>query len=268
MITFRSLKKNCYFSLIFFIIILTMSSCISKKNIQTPPNFFKDKKSIAVLWLCDKDQKTLLFYKIGQQFLVDRLATEYFIKDIKNKLYSIDLEPLIKKNYLDLYQKALLLKKFNVKVSDKPYFSNKLSRIKTIKEHLISFFETFMYYGHKIMLAHDYSPPHPKIYDFKQIGKDLNVDYLMVMDVMALGVARQYARFIPSTSPKGYTIIFTYIVDAKTNNIIAQHYSCKYETPSGKWNEPPEYENIINSVYLSLEKSINESFYTIFKKLP
>ena len=84
-------------------------------------------------------------------------------------------------------------------------------------------------------------------YDYKPITDDLQVDYLLVLEIIRFGVARHYYGFIPTGNPAGWVALRSSFIDARTNELIAQQFSNINEPVSKEWDQPPDYNEVVNA---------------------
>lgn len=89
--------------------------------------------------------------------------------------------------------------------------------------------------------------------DFSSFKQKYNVDKLLVIEVQALGISRDYASYIPTGDPKSQLVGKGYLVNLATNAY--EWYQPIHETKSSddKWDEPPNYPGLTNAYFQTIE---------------
>ena len=91
--------------------------------------------------------------------------------------------------------------------------------------------------------------------DFSSLRSELGVDYLLTLTVARLGVARAYHGFIPMSDPRAIFEIDGQVVDLATNKLVWYKRIATSSSPSGQWDEPPDFPGLTNSFYVALENA-------------
>lgn len=89
--------------------------------------------------------------------------------------------------------------------------------------------------------------------DFSSFKQKYNLDKLLVIEVQALGISRDYSSYIPTGDPKSQFIGKGYLVNLATNAY--EWYQPIRETKSSddKWDEPPNYPGLTNAYFQTIE---------------
>ena len=107
----------------------------------------------------------------------------------------------------------------------------------------------------KIDTLPDFSAKGPNIAtkDFSSLQKKHNIDKLLVVDITALGMSRNYSAYIPTSDPKGLLQGLGYLVNL--NNNTYEWYLPVYITKSadGAWDESPSFPGLTNAYFQALE---------------
>lgn len=107
----------------------------------------------------------------------------------------------------------------------------------------------------------EFADPDPKdeIYfadrDFRQLRGEFGVDYLLMLTVTRMGVARAYHGFIPMADPRAIFEMRGQAVDLSSNRLLWNQHIAAASSPSGAWDEPPEFPGLTNSFYVALENA-------------
>ncbi len=89
--------------------------------------------------------------------------------------------------------------------------------------------------------------------DFSSIQKKYNIDKLVVINVAAIGVWRNYAAYIPNGDPKGTLKGAGYMVNLK-NNVYEWYLPVDInKSADGTWDEPPKFPGLTNAYFQALE---------------
>jgi len=220
-----------------FLGLILVSGCVSipLKEIKVPSNFMAKKGKIGIIWVKKDEKPTADFYQTGGQGLLDIAVNNLIATTLRQCLQKEELAPLIKKFYLNPFGEGFSLEGFEVKTIDSGYDLKK----------------------------------YKKISDQRQIAKEIEVDYLIILEILSFGIGRSYALgIIPTIQPQGLTNLRCYLIDSSSDEIIAQHISKNLESSQGEWDEPPEYPNLMKAMLASFEKSIDECFLAFFGRLP
>jgi len=91
--------------------------------------------------------------------------------------------------------------------------------------------------------------------DFTSLKARYGVDKLLVIDVRALGVTRNYANYFPAGDPRAFVRGTAYIVDLNTNALDWYVPLDTFRTASGKWDEEPSFPGLTNAYFQVVEAS-------------
>jgi hypothetical protein len=89
--------------------------------------------------------------------------------------------------------------------------------------------------------------------DFSSLGRQYNIDHLVVIDISQVGFERMYSSYIPASDPKGAVTGLGYEVNLKTN---AYEWYAPVNirvSAEGKWDEPPKFPGLTNAYFQALE---------------
>jgi hypothetical protein len=91
-------------------------------------------------------------------------------------------------------------------------------------------------------------------------------DLLLLIQLNAIGVQRNYFGFIPTSDPKGYCALEGQLIDVKNNNKVLWRYATSLTQPiTGPWKQPPTYPNVTDSIETATEvvqKELMDSFFS------
>jgi hypothetical protein len=111
------------------------------------------------------------------------------------------------------------------------------------------------------------SPGGPR-FDLSTVSTE-PVDYVLVLEVLAFGAGRSYTvNGVPVSPAWGESAVAGYFVEAKANHWLWQDMEVIRQGASGDWDEPSEYPTLTRAVLASLERSINQMFFSLFGRAP
>ena len=267
--------KLYFWFLLAISISLLVGGCASKfQNILPPDDFLKKKNaSIGLIWTSQANihypagpEYTAKHYMMGSQGLLDVAIARSFSNKLVKVLSEVKLKDLMREHYFNVFQRAFENYNFNVKINPEPYCFKKF-RLGT-NEYCTNALEPKTIELKKVGEGSLLMPIGCMVYDYKPVIADLGVDYLLVIDLINHGTGRTYFAMSPTSPPKGYTVLVSYLIDGKTEEVISQHISSVVEPVKGEWDEPPAYSNLVMAVRASFEIAINEVFIDIFKQAP
>ena len=89
--------------------------------------------------------------------------------------------------------------------------------------------------------------------DFSALKAKYQVDKVLVLEIQALGVWRNYANYIPAGAPQAVFRASGYIVNL-TNNSLEWYAPVNVVKPTdGQWDEPPKFPGLTNAYFQALE---------------
>lgn len=89
--------------------------------------------------------------------------------------------------------------------------------------------------------------------DFSSLAQKYQIDRLLVIDISALGVVRNYSAYVPTSDPKGMLKGTGYIVNLKDNTYQWYMPVDVAKSAEGNWDEPPKFPGVTNAYYQALE---------------
>jgi len=93
-------------------------------------------------------------------------------------------------------------------------------------------------------------------FDLRDLKTKYNIDELLLVYVN-YGLLISYYGFI-ETGRLGYCQISSEIINLDDNSLIYKNQSISRETMKGKWNTPPQYENLTNTIKKAIDNSIQQ----------
>jgi hypothetical protein len=96
------------------------------------------------------------------------------------------------------------------------------------------------------------APNKPK-YDFSSLAAKYQIDKLVVIEVGALGVQRNYSSYFPTGAPQAALTGTSYLVNLSNNTYEWFVPLSQLKNASGNWDEPPNYPGLTNAYYQVVE---------------
>lgn len=243
-----------------------VTGCGAKfKNISPDDNLLMEQgQSIGLVWISgiqvgpDEDQKfTAKNIQLGNQGLLDMAVNHTLNAKLRNALDKIEVQTLVDKHYFSVFASAFEDVGFTVKRDSIPYCVEQNQNCNKYVE-----LKDTQYLG-----LYEF-PQIRNIYGFDPIIDNMDVDYLLAIGVELIGTGRNYFSMVPTSPPKGVTVVFSYLIERKTGEVVSQHLSTVTEDPKGEWDQPPEYEILSQAAKDSFEIAMDEIYIDIFKQAP
>ena len=89
--------------------------------------------------------------------------------------------------------------------------------------------------------------------NFSSLKTKFNADKLLVIEIQALGVWRNYANYFPAGDPRAVMKGRAYIVDLTTNALDWYTLIDVMRAADAKWDEAPSFPGLTNAYYQALE---------------
>jgi hypothetical protein len=88
--------------------------------------------------------------------------------------------------------------------------------------------------------------------DFRSLREKHNIDRLMVVDLAALGVWRDYSSYVPTSDPKAIVKGAAYMVNLRTN-ALEWYAPIEIAKAATTWDQPPKYPDLTNAYFQAIE---------------
>jgi hypothetical protein len=88
--------------------------------------------------------------------------------------------------------------------------------------------------------------------DFRPLREKHNVERLVVVDVAALGVWRDFASYVPTSDPKAIVRGEAYLVNLRTN-ALEWYAPIVVAKSAATWDQPPKFPNLTNAYFQAIE---------------
>jgi len=89
-------------------------------------------------------------------------------------------------------------------------------------------------------------------------------DKLLVIQLEAWGVVRNYSGFIPIGAPKAYCVLKGELINTKNNDILWRYQTTIKQPVQGEWDQPPNYPNIGNALTSAIQSAQQDLFDSFF----
>lgn len=94
--------------------------------------------------------------------------------------------------------------------------------------------------------------------DHTVLKKRYDVDKLVVLNILLLGVERPYSAYVPTSEPKGVLVGRGYLINL-SNNTFEWHQNVRIvRAADGKWDEPPNFPGLTNAYFQAVETGKDE----------
>jgi hypothetical protein len=89
--------------------------------------------------------------------------------------------------------------------------------------------------------------------DFSPLRQKYNLDKLLVIEIVNLGVIRNFSAYIPKSDPKAVVNIMSYIVNLDDNAYDVRRPVNIIKAAEGNWDEPPKFPGMTNAYFQTIE---------------
>jgi hypothetical protein len=90
--------------------------------------------------------------------------------------------------------------------------------------------------------------------DFRPLREKHNIERLVVVNVAALGVWRDFASYVPTSDPKAIVRGEAYLVNLRTN-ALEWYVPISVAKSAVTWDQPPKFPDLTNAYFQALELS-------------
>jgi hypothetical protein len=219
---------------------LILGGGCARGNIAMNKAIFGKPGTVALVW--NSKTETALYSRIGAEGLADMVINETLAGNLKERLQTMELQPLTEELYLKKYSSGFEAK--GIKAT-----SIKLSLTKE-----------------QLKVPTQSASQRLAPYDFRSFKTSMGVDYVAYLDVDYFGATQSYWGFVPTGDPQGNSAINIYLIDTKTNEIIAEHHTKKIAKSLSKSDESNDYKGLRDAVRDSLQQSLEEAYAEFFQK--
>lgn len=101
--------------------------------------------------------------------------------------------------------------------------------------------------------------------DFSSLKQKYQIDRLVVFQISALGMRRNYSSYIPTSDPKAALKGTGYLVNLANNTYEWYHSVNIVKSTDGAWDEPPNFPGLTNAYFQVLELG-KDSFLEPFNR--
>lgn len=88
--------------------------------------------------------------------------------------------------------------------------------------------------------------------DFRPLREQHNIDRLVVVQLSALGVWRNYSSYVPTSDPRAILKGVAYMVNLRTN-ALEWYAPIDINKSAVSWDQPPKYPDITNAYFQAIE---------------
>ncbi len=89
--------------------------------------------------------------------------------------------------------------------------------------------------------------------DFREFKAKYNVDHLVVIDITALGIMRNYSAYVPQGDPSADLVGTLSVINLSSNAYDFFAPINEMKGAEGRWDEPPDYPALTNAYYSVIE---------------
>lgn len=104
--------------------------------------------------------------------------------------------------------------------------------------------------------------------DLKGVAALAGADYLLLVNPLVTGTARNYYGFMPLNDPSGYFVGYATLVDVRTNEIKWWKDLMVTKIANVPWDQPPAYPNLTQAVVQAVDDSREQFMKELFANAP
>ncbi len=219
-------------------LVILLGGCATKRtNLILSDNFLQTASTIVIVEVSGLEKP--VYYKDGDQKFLDVLINEAFAKAITKKLEKIDVREVVIQDYYDLFHKSFSLRKFKIVPGLKHISAKDLGEPPVDKA--------------------DHAP-----HNFQFLREKYHAEYALILHPTVFGLTRSYYSFIPLGPPEGYADLTVYLVNLRDNSLEGYYHSVAHVSVEGKWDEEPDYTNLMNASKNALTTALNQAHSHFF----
>lgn len=94
--------------------------------------------------------------------------------------------------------------------------------------------------------------------DFSAYKTSHDVDQLLVVNFVTVGVVRNYSSYVPTGAPQAVVSAQFYMIDTKSNNFSLFNPLNISRGAEGEWDKPPAFPGITNAFYQAEEQAVDQ----------
>ncbi|SMF57357.1 hypothetical protein [Pseudobacteriovorax antillogorgiicola] len=102
--------------------------------------------------------------------------------------------------------------------------------------------------------------------DYRKLKKK-GIDYLLVLEIMQVGLQRPYYGQAPIAAPSGYAKIRIDVISIKTNKVVWRETRRSEALIDGEWDLPPNFDSAVTAVEASFRRAMIKILFTMKEQL-
>jgi hypothetical protein len=222
-----------YRNLFYFLsLIVLLSGCATKReNLVLGDAFLQTPSTVVIVEVSGLEKPS--YRKDGDQGLLDVFINEAFAKAITKRLETIDVQRVLTEDYYKVFSKSFSLRRFKVVPGLQHLSAKELGAPPVDKA--------------------DFAP-----HDFRGLKEKYGAGHALILQPIAFGLTRSYYSFIPLGAPQGYVDLTAYVVDLTDNSLEGYFHTAVHMPVEGKWDEGPEYVNLMEASKHALTEALNQ----------
>ena len=229
-------SKFRFFLLLGIPLILFSTAC-KRDNVKFSQEFLNKKGSISLVWSANSTNGSV--YQEGSQGLLDIAVTQLATASLFAKIRNIVVNPYVDDFYLKKFGNEFGKRQFNAKLVQLPLDSDSLQKSSSNEKKMFWI-------------------------DFREFKSKYGAEYVLYLDIPKFGISREYFSFIPTSAPKGKSMIDIYLINTTDNLIESEYHDIRSIDVQGEWDTPPEYSPVKDAAITSLKSSLEAAFVTLF----
>lgn len=100
--------------------------------------------------------------------------------------------------------------------------------------------------------------------NYANFASQIDSDKLLIIKLEALGAARDYYAFIPTSAPQAYCVMSGELINTQSNQVLWRYKTTITQPVQGAWDEAPNYPNLSNALTLAINAAQQELLDSFF----
>lgn len=250
--------------LVFSVVACTSTSTPTEK-LSAPSGALNAESKYALMWIkpcqsqffgrCDPDDGRTSEAKLAIHGAPERMDLKALYEEdigLSASIARIDAADIVQDKFLRKVKRGLTGRQLNVVAVAKPIHEGALQ--KTASKRIT--------FNDVATIGPTQFPLQVKAntFDFSPLYQQLDVDYLIVMELLRFNIERHYGPTgKPVANPQAVSAIRLYLHERATGQVLFDDYAYKTVETDETWDKPPHYQLLTDSLTHTLRTAIDEA---------
>ncbi len=249
------------------VLAFTVVACTStpKEKLYIPDHAFNHESKYALLWVkpchakllggCEVDDGRTTEAKLaihGEAQRVDLKKKYENEVGLSASIARINATPIFAETFLKQFKQGMVARKMNVVAVAKPVYEGALRKRSSAN----------VIFNDTELLGATLFPLQVKSnsFELRPIYDELDVDYLIVMELLRFTIERHYGPTgKPVSNPQAVSVVRLSVHDRNSNEPVFDDYAYKVVLTDDGWDKPPHYRQLESALTQTLRDVIAEA---------